>query len=169
MSEDATPRMGLPMLVAGQAQKEMTHNEALLLIDALVSGAVVQVGLDSPPEAADDGACWIVGAMPTGIWQGQANAVAISTAGGWRFVPPREGMRLWAGVGAGFVLFRNGEWRVGEAHGKVFVEGTQVVGKRLPPVVEPLGGVVVDGQARAAIVAVLEALRVHGLIASDEL
>lgn len=167
MSEDATPRMGLPMLAAGQAQKEMTHNEALLLIDALVSGAVVEVGLDSPPLAPEDGACWIVGAAPTGAWQGQAYAVAISSPGGWRFVAPREGMRLWAGAGRGFVLFRGGEWRVGEVHGKVFVEGTQVVGKRLPAVAEPVGGVVVDGQARAAIVAVLEALRVHGLIASD--
>lgn len=161
--------MGLPMLSAGQAQKEMTHNEALLLIDALLSGAVLEVGLDSPPEAAEDGACWIVGAAPGGLWEGQAHAVAISSAGGWRFAAPREGMRLWAGAGLGFVLFRNGEWRVGEAHGKVFVEGTQVVGERLPPVAEPLGGVVVDGQARAAIVAVLEALRAHGLIASGQL
>ena len=169
MSEETTPRLGLPMLVAGQAQKEMTHNEALLLIDALVSGAVGEIGRESPPAAPVDGACWIVGPAPVGVWQDQAHALAISSAGGWRFVRPREGMRLWAGFEHGFLLFRGGEWRVGEAHGKVFVEGTQVVGKRLPPVAEPAGGVVVDGQARAAIVAVLEALRAHGLIGEDQL
>lgn len=169
MSEDMTPRLGLPMLRAGQAQKEMTHNEALLLLDALVGGAVMAAGLDHPPSSPESGQCWILGAAPEGAWQGNAYAVAAWTAGGWRFLAPREGMRLWAGAGRGFMLFRSGEWHFGEAHGKLFVEGIQVVGKRVPGVAEPEGGMVVDGQARAAIVAVLEALRMHGLIASDQL
>ncbi|MBB5711447.1 DUF2793 domain-containing protein [Sphingomonas xinjiangensis] len=169
MSHDGTPRLGLPMLAAGQAQKEMTHNEALLLLDALVSGMATAIGAESPPDRPEDGQCWIVGADPTGAWQGHANALAAWSAGGWRFLAPREGMRVWAGAETGFALFRDGDWRIGEVHGKVFVEGVQVVGRRGLAVAEPAGGIVVDGQARAAIVAVLEALRTHGLIASDQL
>lgn len=169
MSESASPRLGLPMLAAGQAQKEMTHNEALLLLDVLVGGAVVAVDAVQPPQAPESGECWILGSQPVGPWQDHANAVAAWTPGGWRFVAPRDGMRLWVDANRGFALFRDGEWHLGEAHGKVFVEGRQVVGKRLPAVAEPAGGMVVDGPARVAIVAVLEALRVHGLIASDQL
>ena len=32
---DTTPRSGLPLLAAAQAQKHVTHNEALLQLDAL--------------------------------------------------------------------------------------------------------------------------------------
>lgn len=31
-----TPRLGLPLMAAAQAQKHVTHNEALMLVDALV-------------------------------------------------------------------------------------------------------------------------------------
>ncbi|MCJ2115070.1 DUF2793 domain-containing protein, partial [Methylobacterium sp. J-001] len=33
---DATPRLGLTLIAASQAQKHVTHNEALGLLDALV-------------------------------------------------------------------------------------------------------------------------------------
>ncbi len=36
----ATPRLSLPFIVPGQAQKELFHNEALQLLDVLVAGAV---------------------------------------------------------------------------------------------------------------------------------
>lgn len=163
---DATPRLGLPLLQPGQSQKEMSHNEALILLDIAVQGVALGVA-DTPPASPEEGACWIVGAVPGGAWTGMAHAIAAWTAGGWRFLPPREGMRLWIGRIQGFALFRDGAWHVGEAHGKVFVEGVQVVGERCAAVAEPTGGTVVDAPARAAIVAVLEALRSHGLIARD--
>ena len=36
MPELASPRFDLPLLAVSQAQKEITHNEALILIDALL-------------------------------------------------------------------------------------------------------------------------------------
>ncbi len=33
---DTTPRIGAPLLAAAQAQKHVTHNEALLEFDALL-------------------------------------------------------------------------------------------------------------------------------------
>ena len=38
-----TSRLGLPTLAAAQAQKEMTHNEALTLLDVAVQPVVAAV------------------------------------------------------------------------------------------------------------------------------
>ncbi|MFX4817188.1 DUF2793 domain-containing protein, partial [Acinetobacter baumannii] len=58
---ETTSRLALPLLAAGQAQKEMFHNEALALIDLALAAAVESVGLNTPPATPEDGQCWIVG------------------------------------------------------------------------------------------------------------
>ena len=49
---DLTVRLELPLLVAGQAQKEVTHNEALILVDAAFAPLVDSVGTNAPPHPA---------------------------------------------------------------------------------------------------------------------
>lgn len=166
MTLETTPRLSLPLLASGQAQKELVHNEALAQLDVLV-GAAVETVQPTPPALPSVGQCWIVGAAPTGAWVGRSGSVACWTANGWRFAPPREGLRalvtssgLWAdhvgGVWATGVL-RATELRVG---------GQQVIGSRQPAIGDPSGGSVADAEARAAIGAILTAMRAHGLIAS---
>jgi hypothetical protein len=46
----------------------------------------------------------------------------------------------------------------------VTVGGQQVVGERLETVPSPSGGTIIDAEARAAVDAVIVALRTHGLI-----
>lgn len=46
-------RLGFPMLAAGQAQKELTHNEALLLLDALVQGCSPSEPANDPPQSPE--------------------------------------------------------------------------------------------------------------------
>ncbi|NYT42455.1 DUF2793 domain-containing protein [Sphingomonas sp. R-74633] len=164
---DTTDRLALPLLVAGQAQKEMHHNEAITVLDLMTQAAAEAIGTDAPPAAPLAGQCWIVGDAPTDAWLGHARAIAGWTEGGWRFVAPREGMRLWLGEAIGFALFIDGSWRAGETHGRVFVSGEQIVGPRETGIAEPVGGIVVDAEARAAVSAVLVALRAHGLIEPD--
>jgi hypothetical protein len=164
MTDMPTARFALPLLEAGQAQKEMFHNEALLRIDSLLHASVIAIGTEVPPGDPAPGDCWIVGAAPSGAWAGQAHALASWSAGGWRFVAAREGMCVWAAAARERALFRDGAWHVGEVHGRLFVEGRQVVGPQFAAIMEPTGGPTVDEAARAAIVSVLEALRAHGLI-----
>lgn len=166
MSDLATPRLALPLLSAGQAQKEMFHNEALLRLDLALHGIVAGVGIEIPPSAPVPGGCWILGAEPVGDWSGHAHEVAGWTGSGWRFLAPFEGMRFQRSDGVGDTVFTDGAWRQGAAHGPLIINNVQIVGGQLAPITEPSGGSVVDVEARFTILAVLVALREHGLIAT---
>lgn len=164
--DDVSARWNLPLLQAGQAQKEMTHNEALTLLDLCVQASVQAIGEDMPPDAPISGACWIVGAEPAGAWSGHPRALAGWTEAGWRFVAPREGMTVWDAASGTQAAFRDGEWRVGELRAAaLLVGGEQVVGERQPAVAEPEGGTTIDSEARAAIARLIDTMATHGLIA----
>jgi hypothetical protein len=164
---DQTSRLSLPLLHMAQAQKEMTHNEALLRIDLLLHGCVESVAEDTPPSSPAIGQCWIVGAAPIGAWAGQAQRIAGWTAGGWRFVEPRDGMALWWTGGETTVAFRGGAWHGGEVRAsRLLVSGVPVVGPQRGSITGPTGGAVRDAEARSVLEQVLATLRGHGLIAA---
>lgn len=164
---DLSARLGLPLMQPGQAQKELTHNEALTLLDLAVQASVVALGLNAPPAAPAPGQAWVVGAAPTGDWAGHAQALAGWTDGGWRFVAAREGMAVWSIVDARGSRFTDGAWRLGVLTGSgVAIDGIHVIGPQRAAISAPAGGSVVDGDARTAISAILIALRGHGLIAN---
>ncbi len=100
-----SPFFGLPLIDGQQASPEVTHNEALLLVQALLSGAIDQV---NAPPVADEGDVYVIGAAPSGAFLGSANAIAIYFGGEWRIVPgfttlgapiamgaDHAGMRIW--------------------------------------------------------------------------
>ena len=162
-----TPRLGLPFLSVGQAQKEFTHNESLQTVDVLVSGAIEQPPLATPPAAPILGACYIVDAGATVAWAGKSQSVAAWTSGGWRFVPPIEGMLLFERTSGTWAVFRDGAWEFGMLRGAALViGGQQVVGPRGPAIQSPAGGTVIDNESRQAINSILSQMRQHGLIAT---
>jgi glutamate dehydrogenase/leucine dehydrogenase len=146
---DATARLAMPVIVPGQAQKEMIHNEALAILDAAVQASVVAIGANAPPVDPADGACWIVGESPTGVWAGRSGALAAWTVGGWRYIAPTPGFRVWVaemGVEARFVA---GQW---------------VLATPADVIAPPSGGATIDSQARDAIAALIAALQHHDLL-----
>lgn len=166
MIGDSTARLHLPLLHAGQAQKEIDHNEALALIDIALHPLVRAVGWNTPPDNPVVGECWIVGPEPIGDWAGQAGALAGWTEGGWRFVAAREGASVAIVDQPLSARYDGGKWRIGEVHAEtVIVAGTRVLGPRQPAIADPVDGGVVDREARDTLVAMLAALREHGLIA----
>lgn len=144
----ATPRFALPLLGVAQAQKEVTHNEALTLLDALIHAAVEAGPLAAPPPDPTEGQCWIVGAAPTGVWAGRASAIAIRTGGGWRFAPPRRGMRAMRLTDGVQLRFDGSAWA--------------------PPgtIAAPSGGSTIDAQARSALSTLILHLAAQGILIS---
>ena len=160
-----TPRLNLPFLSVGQAQKELFHNEALQALDALVAATVEEPPRNDAPASPIFGACYIVGNEPSGAWAGKPQCVAAFTGGGWRFVEPFDGLCAFVRSESVWMLHRAGDWELGIVRGSSLVlDGEQVVGSRRPAIASPSGGTMIDSQARAAIEQVLGALRDHGLI-----
>jgi Protein of unknown function (DUF2793) len=163
---ELTDRLTLPLLAAGQAQKEIWHNEALIQLDFLVQGVVVAVAPVSVPATPSLGQSWIVGASPSGAWVGHANALACWTTGGWRFAGPIEGMTVWSLADSLLVRRTASAWVKGDmTAASVKIGGNQVLGARQSAIASPSGGSVIDTEARLALTALLAAARTHGLIA----
>ena len=162
----STPRLALPFLVPGQAQKELFHNEALQVLDVLVAAAVEGPPLAEPPATPVVASCYIVGSSPSGDWTGHAQQLAAYTSGGWRFIAPRSGMIAIVQSTGSSVLYNNGAWEIGALRGaQVMIDGVKVVGPRAVAIASPTGGATTDAEARTAIGQILAALREHGLIA----
>lgn len=162
---DQTARFALPMLVAGQSQKEWFHNEALLRADALLCATVEGPPLAQPPAGPAEGECFIVAAGATGAWAGQDGALAFFTEGGWRLIAPIEGLRALDRTSGETWLRRNGSWECGIVRAQeIRIDGQTVVRERQPGPAAPSGGTVIDTECRATLAALIAALQAHGLI-----
>ncbi|MFB9148637.1 DUF2793 domain-containing protein [Roseovarius ramblicola] len=91
--QDTSPRLSLPFILPSQAQKHVTHNEALTRLDIAVQLAVEAVGAATPPALPQAGQVWALGPSPTGAWAGQAGMLAAFVNESWLFVAPGEGWR----------------------------------------------------------------------------
>lgn len=165
MSAETSVRHSLPFLSTGQAQKELTHNEAVALIDAGLHPAAEELGTNTPPVAPVAGQCWIAGSAPTGAWAGRAGALACWTLSGWRFLAATEGMQVWLRDRQHWAVCEAGGWVAGDVRAsRLTIEGLKVVGPRGAAVPVPSGGSTVDTEARSAIAALIQRLSDHGLI-----
>lgn len=165
MSE-TTDRLNLPLLAAGQSQKEVTHNEALAQMDMLLHPVVEAAEQTAPPVAPQAGQGWIVGRAAQAAWQGKDGALAVWTAAGWRFCPAFEGLSVWSRASNRLLRFVGGRWSDAVEVGALRIGGRQVVGAQQPSIALPSGGTAPDAPARAALAAIIAALQSHGLIAS---
>lgn len=67
-----TGRLKLPYIIQAQAQKEVTHNQALNILDVLINTVAISI-TDTPPENPNEGDIYIIGNNPEGIFDGNAN------------------------------------------------------------------------------------------------
>lgn len=167
MSGESTPRWAMPLLHSGQAMKELFHNEALTIVDMLVGGRVESADVAAPPLSPEAGQCWIVGGPATGAWEGREGELAGWSEGGWRFVSPGSGLRVFVADRDHAMQHDGSGWRDDPVRSDgLFIADAKVVGAQLSAISDPVGGATTDMEARDAILAILSALRTHGLIAS---
>jgi len=105
-----TPHLDLPFIEGGQAQKHVTHNEALRILDALVQIGVRDADRTAPPPAPAEGDRHIVAGGATGAWAGQAGAIALHEDGGWRFFAPRAGWCAWSAADGALLVYDGTAW-----------------------------------------------------------
>jgi hypothetical protein len=88
---DTSPILSLPYIQPSQAQKHVTHNEALQRLDVLTQTVVQDRGRTAPPAPAQTGNSHIVAPGATGDWAGRDGQIATWDGTGWQFIAPRTG------------------------------------------------------------------------------
>lgn len=144
---DNTPRWTLPLLFAGQAQKEVFVNEALARLDVLLH-TVVEGEASNPPAQPADGEAWIVGATPQAEWSGREDSIASYQGAQWLFVAPSDGMLAFDRATGLRRRYRNG-WSAA------------------PAAPQMSGGSTLDAEARTAIAAIVAALSHYGMMSES--
>lgn len=105
MFDDVTPRLGLPYVVAAQAQKHIPINESLARLDGLVQLAVESRSVTVQPTSPVSGAVWIA------AWPGVAAGTLMRfEAGAWEAIAPAEGVLAWVKDENQMVAFDGAAW-----------------------------------------------------------
>jgi hypothetical protein len=107
-----TTNLQLPYLEAGQAQKHVTVNEGLRVLDALVQAGAISRTVTAQPGAPADGAVYILPAGKTGAaWGAMTNfAIAYYRDGVWAQLTPREGWTVYVKDEDQHVVYSGAAW-----------------------------------------------------------
>lgn len=107
---DSSPTLSLPYLLPSQAQKHVTHNEALQLLDVAVQTVVTDRDRTEPPGSPVAGDCHIVAAGATGDWAGQSGSIAQFNGSDWGFFAVKQGWRAQVLAEDKAVVFDGSDW-----------------------------------------------------------
>jgi hypothetical protein len=105
-----TQHLSLPLLAANQAQKELSINEALVIIDALLNNYASKININNPPANVVNGELYIIGDAPTGEWKNKVNYLAYFF-NGWRFIKPNPGLDIWVSEENSLYRFIDNKWQ----------------------------------------------------------
>ncbi len=123
---DTTTILSLPLILPAQAQKHVTHNEALTALDVIVQLAVINRTLTTPPALPGVGDRHIVPAAAIAAWAGQAGKIAVYAATGWQFVTPLPGWQAFDRAEGKMVVFDGAVWALPAGSGGI--ETTPLLG-----------------------------------------
>lgn len=107
---DTSTILSLPLIQPAQAQKHVTHNEALRLLDLMVQLSVAARDLTTPPVSPVLGDRYIVPVGATGVWAGQAGDIAFYETGVWQFFTPLAGWQAYVVADAEMAVFDGAAW-----------------------------------------------------------
>lgn len=104
-----TNNLGITLVEQSQAQKEVTVNEAISVLDALQNRGVESVNLASPPVSPAAGDAYIVASGGTDDWAGHDGKVAYFN-NVWSFIAPNEGMLAWVNSDDVLYVYDGAAW-----------------------------------------------------------
>lgn len=104
-----TDNLKLPFLLPGQAQKHITHNEALKMLDALTQ-ITVQTVISALPPDATSGQCFLVDANAGGDLINHRNKLAQFYENAWSYYTPQTGWRAWRIDALELIIFDGADW-----------------------------------------------------------
>lgn len=117
---DISPRLSLPLLQPSQAQKHVTHNEALRVLDILVQLSVEAFDATVPPAVPVEGEVYAVGSGATGAWASAVGQLAVWVDGAWQFHTPMPGWAATLASTAEMRVFDGLVWTVISGGGGTF-------------------------------------------------
>lgn len=131
-----TARLALPYIAPQQAQKQVTYNAAMAMLDQLVQPAVQSRTVTTPPGAPTPGETYIVGPSATGAWAGKDGKFAAWHDGTWTFMTPANGWLAYVADTAELAVFATGVWTSfvtngGAALAKLGIHATADLSNRL--------------------------------------
>lgn len=123
---DNTPNLNLPYILPSQAQKHVTHNEALRMLDALVQLSVISQTVSTPPASVSEGDRYLLPLGVSGRWSGHAGHVALYIDGDWLFCVPQSGWQAFVREQRLMLVFDGLSWK--PAHPAPNLNGVELVG-----------------------------------------
>lgn len=105
-----TIHLGMPFIEGSQAQKHVTHNEALRILDAVIQIGVRDSDRTEPPLSPAEGDRHIVASGAAGAWADHAHAVAVYEDGAWRYLTPKPGWCAWSAADGALLVFDGESW-----------------------------------------------------------
>ena len=92
---DKSTNLQLPFILNAQAQKHVTHNEAIINLDILTQLSIDDKDLSTPPPTPQEGSAYIIASSATDEWTGKEGQIAAWQDGAWWFYQPVEGWVAW--------------------------------------------------------------------------
>ncbi len=94
-----------------QAQKHVTHNEAIRLLDVLTQLCVESRTLNTPPTQPVEGTVFIVAGNGQSAWEDRDGELAAFQDGAWIFIQPKAGFHAHVRDSDRFVVFSENGWQ----------------------------------------------------------
>lgn len=108
-----TNRLTMPLIQASQAQKHVTHNEAMAFIDNALQLTFLSTDQVAPPVSPTIGDTYGVADSATGDWSFTTEGDIASWGGdAWYITSPSVGWSAWDVNTGAFVMFSGGSWIV---------------------------------------------------------
>jgi hypothetical protein len=111
-----THNLGITLLEQAQAQKEVTINQAIAVLDAAFNPSVLDKDLATPPASPTAGDSYLIASAPAGAWAGKANYVTYYDSG-WRFIAPKEGLTIWVADETAEYRYSGSAWAIASGGG----------------------------------------------------